>query len=155
MKNFNPSEMDQEDIAKFIAYAAHRGQFRSDGVTPYITHPEAVANSFPENNVKERALAWLHDVLEDCPWLSPFALRKFGLDSEVVWAVNAMTHEKDVPYDEYIDDVIDYGPSVVKVKLADIRHNLSCDPTEVSKAKYAKALPKLENALLEYEKMGM
>ncbi len=62
-----------------IAYAAHRGQFRkfSEGdPTPYITHPEKVANSVEawlykgaKNNYDHTKMvmaAWLHDVVEDC-----------------------------------------------------------------------------------------
>ena len=152
MRDFNPSEMNQEDVAKFIAYAVHKGQFRNDKKTPYITHPEAVANSFPKDAVQERAVAWLHDVLEDCSWLSDFALRKFGVEAEVVWAVAAMTHRYGDSYNVYIDKIVEFGPLAMKVKLADIKHNLSGTPSEQSKVNYAKALVKLEAALASQEK---
>jgi len=54
--------------AKTAATRAHRGQFRKDGRTPYITHPERVAKRvkfFGGNHIAIIA-AWLHDVMEDC-----------------------------------------------------------------------------------------
>ena len=51
-------------LAAQIATDAHRGQFRRDGVTPYISHPEAVAKRVEGDDLAE-AIAWLHDVLED------------------------------------------------------------------------------------------
>ena len=53
------------DIAKEIATNAHKGLFRRDGITPYITHPEAVAASLEGEHPDVIATAWLHDVLED------------------------------------------------------------------------------------------
>jgi len=50
------------------ASRAHKGQFRKDRKTPYITHPARVAGlvaMFHGSHVAVIA-AWLHDVYEDC-----------------------------------------------------------------------------------------
>lgn len=63
--------------AQALATRAHRGQTRNTGDNsapdvPYIVHPEAVAeilSQHPDPTAKTPfvlALAWLHDVLEDC-----------------------------------------------------------------------------------------
>ena len=56
-------------IAANAATQAHRGQFRKDRKTPYIVHPQRVAERvkfFGGDHVGIIA-AWLHDVMEDCP----------------------------------------------------------------------------------------
>lgn len=55
------------DNAKKIAELLHQGQFRADGITPYIEHPKAVADLVLEHGGSERAvcLAWLHDIMEE------------------------------------------------------------------------------------------
>ena len=55
-------------LAKTAATKAHQKQFRKNGKTPYILHPERVANRvkfFGGNHIGIIA-AWLHDVMEDC-----------------------------------------------------------------------------------------
>jgi (p)ppGpp synthase/HD superfamily hydrolase len=55
-------------IAADTAAQAHRGQFRKDGKTPYIVHPQRVAERvkfFGGDHIGIIA-AWLHDVMEDC-----------------------------------------------------------------------------------------
>ena len=47
-----------------IATKAHEGQYRRDGVTPYIEHPKAVAARV-RGDEKAEMVAWLHDVIED------------------------------------------------------------------------------------------
>jgi len=56
-------------IARNAATRAHYGQFRKDGKTPFIVHPQRVAERvkfFGGNHIGIIA-AWLHDVMEDCP----------------------------------------------------------------------------------------
>ena len=55
-------------IAADAAHRAHRNQFRKDGVTPYVTHPQRVAACVEKYGGDDTALisAWLHDVIEDC-----------------------------------------------------------------------------------------
>ena len=59
--------MDQIELAKKIAFEKHNGQFRRDGVTPYINHPAEVVRLLEKSNASahEIAAGWLHDVIED------------------------------------------------------------------------------------------
>jgi hypothetical protein len=113
----------------------HRGQFRRDGETPYIKHPEAVADAVTSWQAK--CVAWLHDVLEDTACTEMW-LRKC-LHGTIVDAVVALTKKDGEDYEEYIARVTD-TPYAAAVKIADIQHNLSDNPTKKQRAKYEKAL---------------
>lgn len=54
-------------LAEKIATELHAGQFRADGVTPYIEHPKAVAELVKEYGGSEKSVcvAWLHDIMEE------------------------------------------------------------------------------------------
>lgn len=56
-----------KDYAKEFATKIHEGQFRADGVTPFISHPARVAELVERYGGDERAVcvAWLHDVFEE------------------------------------------------------------------------------------------
>jgi (p)ppGpp synthase/HD superfamily hydrolase len=56
-----------KDYAKEFATKIHEGQFRADGVTPFISHPARVAELVECYGGDERAVcvAWLHDVFEE------------------------------------------------------------------------------------------
>lgn len=64
--------------AAALAHEAHAGQERDDDGGPYIHHPARVAATlakhFPDD-VALIAAAWCHDVLEDCPQVTPDHLR--------------------------------------------------------------------------------
>ena len=136
-------EVKQSQIAESIARKAHAGQFRRDGVTPYITHPEAVAAMFKDDTLK--AIAWLHDVIEDteCGFVD---LANEGVDDDAIDALMYLTHDKDEDYWSYVNGVSVHRPATL-VKLADIFHNLSSNPTDKQKRKYADAVKILLNAL--------
>lgn len=55
------------ETAEKIARELHEGQFRADGVTPYIEHPKAVAELVKEYGGSEKSVcvAWLHDIMEE------------------------------------------------------------------------------------------
>lgn len=55
------------ETAEKIARKLHEGQFRADGVTPYIEHPKAVAGLVKEYGGSEKSVcvAWLHDIMEE------------------------------------------------------------------------------------------
>lgn len=78
-------------FAYFLAEDAHRGQERTSG-EPYIHHPLAVARQIVDLRMDDDtiAAALLHDVLEDCPDITPDRLEKeFG--SEVLHLVEGVT----------------------------------------------------------------
>lgn len=135
--------MKQSQIAESIARKAHAGQFRRDGVTPYITHPEAVAEMFEDDTLK--AIAWLHDVIEDTSETEE-SLRAAGVDDDVMDALALLTHLEGHDYHTYIRRIC-YSHESVSIKLADIFHNLSSNPTDKQKRKYADAVKILLNAL--------
>lgn len=97
---------------------AHAGQVDKAG-RPYILHPAYVASRVDGDTAK--AVAWLHDVVEDTP--VTFAdLASEGVSDEVTAILKLLTHEPGVPYGEYIDR-IKADPVARTVKLADLRHN--------------------------------
>lgn len=130
-------------LASSIARKAHYGQFRRDGITPYITHPEAVAESLEGEHPDVIAAAWLHDVLEDTDTTMQDLLLS-GLPGSVVEAVVSLTKKRGDTYEAYLWRV---GMNEIarKVKTADIQHNLSDSPTERQIAKYRNALQYLAN----------
>jgi len=55
--------MDADELVRLaeeVARTAHAGQFRRDGVRPYVVHPEAVASRVGDDP-QAVAVAWLHD----------------------------------------------------------------------------------------------
>ena len=124
-------------IAREIATAAHEGQFRRDGVTPYIHHPEAVARRVQGDEVAEAA-AWLHDVLEDTS-LTKDDLKERGIPDEVIQVVALMTHTNGISYERYLAAIAAH-PIAKRVKIADMITNLSDSPTDRQIVKYSKGL---------------
>lgn len=119
-----------------IAYNAHKGQKRSNGV-PYIIHPLRVAKSLDDD--MEKSVAVLHDVLEDTEItlkdlkkLSPFIAEK----------INILTHKEGEDYFDYIRR-IKKDDLCIKIKMLDIIDNLSDNPKNIEK--YNKALGILIN----------
>jgi len=125
-------------MAEGIARKAHEGQFRRDGVTPYITHPEAVAKSLEGEHPHVIATAWLHDVLEDTT-VTPDILRDAGISEEVIAAVQVLTRKESQAYGVYLGFIRQHDIAF-KVKVADMRHNLSDSPTDKQVEKYTDAL---------------
>lgn len=128
--------MNSIEQAKAIATAAHSGQFRRDGVTPYIRHPEAVASRVQDE--KAQMVAWLHDVIEDTLETGE-TLRAKGLPDDVVEAVELMTHPETVPYMDYLKSIKE-NPLSKEVKIADMLTNLADTPTKKQIKKYAEGL---------------
>ncbi|MEO1496447.1 MAG: HD domain-containing protein [Planctomycetota bacterium] len=126
--------------ARLIATAAHAGQFRRDGVTPYIEHPAAVA-SRASQTPESQAAAWLHDVLEDTPVTRDDLLSR-GVPEGVVVAVEALTKRRDLSYDENLDRVA-ANDLARGVKIADMLSNLADTPTQRQIRKYAQGLLRL------------
>ena len=101
-----------------IAYEAHKNQVDKGGI-PYIYHPIHIAEQMQSED--EVCVALLHDVLEDSD-VSLDELQREGFGTEVIEALKLLTHERNVPYMEYIEN-IKSNPIAVKVKLADLKHN--------------------------------
>lgn len=101
-----------------IAYEAHAGQLDKCGI-PYVFHPYHLAEQMPGEATTCAAL--LHDVVEDTDVTLDELARSFPAD--VVDAVRLLTHEKSVPYLDYVR-AIAANPIARTVKRADLLHNL-------------------------------
>ena len=106
------------DIALAIARKAHAGQVDKAGVD-YIQHPLYVASQVKTE--QEKAIALLHDVLEDSD-ITVADLLAYGLSNKVVTAVQTLTKKKGQSYQEYLEKVKSNNLARV-VKLADLKHN--------------------------------
>lgn len=133
--------MDYLQSAILIATEAHQNQFRRDGKTPYITHPQKVANLVESKDAK--AVAWLHDVLED----SDFTVKDLfdrGIPEHIVDAVVILTKSSLYTYEEYLERVKE-NELAKTVKIADMMANLSDTPTQKQVEKYTKGLTFLQS----------
>lgn len=133
-----------------IAYNAHHGQVDKSG-TPYIFHPYHLAEQM--NDEISTCAALLHDVVEDTDITFEDLEKEFP--SEVIEILHYLTHEKGVPYLDYVQKIKE-NPIAVQIKLADIAHNcdhsrfagqvLSKEQQEYWKKKYSEALKILKNS---------
>ena len=114
----NTTEQSIVDLALSIARKAHEGQLDKAGVA-YIEHPIYVANQV--DTEEEKAVALLHDVIEDSP-VSAEELLQAGLPETVVTAVQVLTKKKEQDYQTYLETV-KKNPLARLVKLADLKHN--------------------------------
>ena len=129
-----------------LCFEAHKEQTDKSGM-PYVFHPFHLAEQMADEATTVVAL--LHDVVEDTE-LTFEDLEKQGFNDEIIKALMLLTHEKSVPYMEYVGE-IKKNKIATKVKLADLRHN--SDLTRLSvidekalkrKGKYEKAIKFLE-----------
>ena len=126
--------------AEAVARKAHEGQFRRDGTTPYIVHPEAVVGRVGEDPTR-RAVAWLHDVVEDTD-LTLADLEAEGFPPAVLEGVQLMTHDDGTPYRAYVER-LRQSDVARAVKRADLLSNLADGPSDRQIVKYAQALLQL------------
>ena len=112
------SKQSMLELALSIAMEAHRGQFDKAGID-YIEHPIYVASQV--DTEEEKAVALLHDVIEDSP-VSAEGLLQAGLPETVVTAVQVLTKKKEQDYQTYLETV-KKNPLARLVKLSDLKHN--------------------------------
>lgn len=82
-----------------FATAAHDGQTRKNGVTPYITHPIGVAKIVREygGDDNQIIIAKLHDVIEDCEVTADEIRAEFGDDIADGVVALTNTSKQDAP----------------------------------------------------------
>lgn len=140
---------DLVERAKDLAHRAHAGQVDKAG-RPYIEHVARVAAAVSDDPEAE-AVAWLHDVLEDCE--PKFCNELLHIRPVTVfYAAQALTRGKFSERTYY--DRIRRDPLALRVKLADIADNseeerLALLPSDVAarlRRKYAKARKMLGQA---------
>jgi (p)ppGpp synthase/HD superfamily hydrolase len=130
----------QAKLAEKIARLAHNGQYRRDGKTPYITHPEDVARRLREKGARDEviAAAWLHDVLEDTR-IEEKTLIQWGVDVDIVFSVTVLTKQKEQSYQDYLRGVSN-NRIASQVKIMDMISNLADSPSPRQVKKYAEGL---------------
>lgn len=107
--------------ASIIAYEAHKSDFDKGGY-PYIMHPLYLA--FQMENEDLVCVALLHDVIEDHGDKYSFDyLERQGFNKSVINALRLLTHDKDIPYMEYVGK-IKSNEIAKQIKIADLKHNL-------------------------------
>lgn len=105
-----------------ISFDAHKEQLDKSGML-YVCHPYRVAEQMSDEY--STCVALLHDVVEDTA-ITLEDISAEGFPSEIVEAIKIMTHNKDVPYFDYIKQ-ISKNSLAKEVKLADLRDNSNYD----------------------------
>ena len=119
-------------MAARLADAAHEGQFRADGKTPYIVHPSRTAEqvaALPGATEAMVAAAWLHDVPEDTKIPLEDIRKDFGpeVGDLVGWLTNPpkIAGEKRARYKRRTFDRLRKAPDQAKrIKMCDRIDNL-------------------------------
>ncbi|NMD38488.1 MAG: GTP pyrophosphokinase, partial [Christensenellaceae bacterium] len=127
--------------AFIMALKAHYKQKDKSG-KPYILHPLNVA--LRVKSKKAKVVALLHDVLEDS---DKFSIENFiFLDESQKEALLLLTHNKNVPYMDYIQ-LISKNEIAKEVKIQDLIQNLNLGRLKSIKEKDISRTKKYINAL--------
>ena len=135
--------MNKYELALKIATEAHKGQVDKAGI-PYINHPLTVASLV--DTEEEKIVALLHDTIEDTN-ITEQDLLNYGFSNKIVEAVKLLTHNKNVPYMDYIAKIKD-NKLARKVKIADLTHNSDLSRLKEITEKDKKRYEKYQKALL-------
>lgn len=135
--------MNKYELALKIATEAHKGQVDKAGI-PYINHPLTVASLV--DTEEEKIVALLHDTIEDTN-ITEQDLIDYGFPNEIVEAVKLLTHNKNVPYMDYVAKIKD-NELARKVKIADLTHNSDLSRLKEITEKDKKRYEKYQKALL-------
>ena len=112
--------MNDVSKALLLATSAHDGQFDKSGL-PYILHPLEVMRTCM-GDTQAMCVALLHDIVEDTYVTLSDIQGHFG--NSVRDDVDALTRRKNEDYTKYIIRISKASPVAIKVKLADLKHNL-------------------------------
>lgn len=106
--------------AALIAYNAHKDQ-SDKGVYPYIMHPIHIAEQMETED--ETIAALLHDVIEDTDIGFDY-LKKEGFSDTVINCLKILTKDPNEDYMDYIRKIKKTGGIALKIKKADMAHNM-------------------------------
>ena len=124
-----------------LAVKAHRGQLDKGGM-PYILHPLAVMGMISStDDIELLCIAVGHDLLEDTD-VTVKTLGEWGFTDRVIDGIKHLTKVPGELYDVYKDRVKE-SPDAVKVKIADLMHNMDLSrlgrkPTDYEVERYEK-----------------
>jgi (p)ppGpp synthase/HD superfamily hydrolase len=102
-----------------LAVEKHKGQVDKGGA-PYILHPLFILTRMDTET--EKIVAVLHDIIEDTE-VTFKDLKSCGFSDEVLNALQCLTRRNDEDYFIYIERIKN-NPIAIKVKLADLEHNM-------------------------------
>ncbi len=107
-----------------IAIAATIHETQTDkGGNAYILHPIRIMMRLRTDDEELMSIAILHDVVEDSKGVVTLEfLKEKGFSDRVVTALTLLTHDKDVPYDQYIRRIATNRDATL-VKLGDLKDN--------------------------------
>lgn len=128
--------------AMCFAYLAHHGQYDKSGL-PYIFHPMHLAEQMTTEETTLAAL--LHDVMEDTDYTLE-DIRALGVPESVCEALLLLTHDKSVPYLDYVQNLRE-NPIARAVKLADLKHNSDLTRLDLVDEKALKRVEKYKKAM--------
>ncbi|WMW24778.1 hypothetical protein RE474_11945 [Methanolobus sediminis] len=169
-------------IALEIMMKAHKNQLDNAG-NPYILHPIAVMirlenegnyphTAGPGSSWMEcaRITALWHDIAEDTPWSIEKLMNEAHLDlpeeslHDIETSLRLLTHLPDVPYMDYINNIIAHAPECngipLYIKKADLEHNTLPSRLDFMKPeekerrfnKYNPAIKLITETIEEFEK---
>lgn len=118
------------------------------GGAPYRLHPETVSEA--SDDLTFKAVAFLHDTVEDHPDKISIEFIRGFFDDEIADAVDAISRREEEKYWDYINRV-KQCELARRVKVADLKHNMRTDRLKDGgkefgslMARYARALSILE-----------
>lgn len=145
--------MTHEQKAREIVTEAFKDKTDKAG-RPYIEHLEAVCRMVESDEDEVKAIALLHDIVEDFPFEWTLMRLSFTFNERIangVWDLSKDPYTQ--KYSEYIEQV-KKNPDAVLVKLADLRHNMDVSRLPVLGDYEIKRLRKYHAAYLELSKIA-
>ncbi len=125
-----------------LSFEAHKEQTDKSGM-PYVYHPFHIAEQMDTEETVIVAL--LHDVVEDTDYTLQ-DIADMGFSQAVIDALSLMTHDKTVPYLDYVAKIKE-NPIATTVKLADLRHNSDVSRLDIVDDKAIQRIQKYEKAM--------
>lgn len=125
MKTQYTHDMERLWSALTLMHELHEGQTDKCG-QPYWIHPFTVAIRFIHRgtDISYPIVGLLHDVLEDTDITLQELLCRFPMTIDEREALELLTRQKGVTYDDYIKSIIESGNRIaILVKMSDLEHN--------------------------------
>lgn len=124
----------------------------------YLVHPVCVAFAVAHLGENAQVEAILHDVKEDHPEYWALAEMDRKLNPRQAHTLNLLTHDKTVPYREYIYGLLE-DEDACYIKLGDIGHNTSnkrkLPDSTLADDRYYPYASLIVSALLVYHKQSL